>query len=270
MGKPKGKKREQSQQNQEESDKQYPNEDFPVDEEVTLPSQEHCTWLLNIIRLHAKEISSEQVAEFELKSQQQIHKLIQQIEDLKKELLVYKASMEDGEVLKLENAKKQRRIDSLEYENSKRQTEIHSLKLKIDQLEQRELESSMQIVGLPEAKDEKEDLKQFIKLTKDRLGVKIKSNNIVAMHRLGKKKDDGKARNIIVKFSDKRAKETVHVQRKKLIKSGSPEKSIFLNDSIKMGDITKDHEEQGLSRLSSRDTSIVSHLSNYEYFCESD
>ncbi len=58
MGKPKGKKKEHSETEplkQGNSDKQYPNEEFPVDEDIVLNSQEHCTWLLNIIRLHAKD-----------------------------------------------------------------------------------------------------------------------------------------------------------------------------------------------------------------------
>ncbi len=67
MGRPKGKGKKN------ETDSEGPKskavtpvaEEASGDEEVPIPSQEHCTWLLNIIRLHAKEISSAQLKEFE-------------------------------------------------------------------------------------------------------------------------------------------------------------------------------------------------------------
>ncbi len=143
------------------------------------------------------------------------------------------------------------------------------------------------------------------------------------MHRLEKRKDGGKARNVIIRFSDKHTKDAVHLQRKKLIKCGNPVNSIFLNDSlthhrqhllyaarrlvkerklftawskhgnilvkknegtnviqvqdhsdlmnIKLSDITSKQEEPELrGGLSSRDTSNVSHITDYEFFYESD
>ncbi len=128
--------------------------------------------------------------------------------------------------------KKERRIQRLEFENSKRQSEIHELKIMLDNLEQKDLDNRIQIVGLPETNDEKEDVKQLTKLTKDKLGVKIKSADIMNMHRLGKKKSDEKARNVIIEFKDKQTRETIYQQRKKLIKNRNAAGSIYLNDSL--------------------------------------
>ncbi len=299
------------------------NEETSGDEEaVPIPSQEHCTWLLNIIRLHAKEISLEQLKEFE---NNQVCNLRQQVQKLQKEVSEVMSSVEEIEYLKSENMKKQRRIERLEYENSKRQSEIRDLKLMLDELQQKDLGQSIQIVGLPETNDAKEDVKQLAKLTKDKLGIKIKQADIVDMHRLGKRKSDDKARNVVIKFREKQTRENIYAQRKKLIKNKNAAGSIYLNDSltlhrqqllyqarqlvksrklfaawsqqgnilvkksehskiiqisdnsdllsIKLGDLEQEEAEDRNSRQlssASRGSSIQSHLSDYQYYCDSD
>ncbi len=177
----------------------------------------------------------------------------------------------------------------------------------------------IQIVGLPEVNDDTDDVKQFVKLTKDKLGVKIKPTE-VTMYRLGKRKSD-KARNAIIRFKEKQTRENVYNKRKNLIKPGNQTSSIYLNDSLtphrqqllfaarkmvkahrlfaawsQQGNIlirkderskviqVKDNldlrqlkietqrndEDKKSSGMPSRDTSIVSHLSDYEYYCDSD
>ncbi len=153
------------------------------------------------------------------------------IDSLKKDLQAVQSSAEEMEFLKLDNIKKQKRIERLEYENAKRQSEIHSLKMQLDDTQQKDLEQCIQIVGLPEASSDKEDAKELSKLAKTKLGVKFKPSDIIQMYRLGKKKDD-KVRNAVIKFKDKETREKIYSQRKRLIKPGEPSSSVYLNDSL--------------------------------------
>ena len=226
MGRPKGKKKEQSIAENSNNEKDEAGTS-PVGENIELPGQEHCTWLLNVIRLHAKEISTEQLKEFE---QNQVSNLTHQLENLKKELQLVKAVVEDIEYLKSVNVKQQRKIERLEYENTKRQSEIHDLKMKLDAVQQKDLEKCIQIVGLPEASNDSDDVKQVTKLAKDKLGVKLKSSDVKMQH-LGKKKNS-KTRNVIIELKDKQTRENIYNQRKKLIKPGNVNRSIYLNDSL--------------------------------------
>ncbi len=89
----------------------------------------------------------------------------------------------------------------------------------------------MQIVGLPESKDEGDDTKQLTKLLKEKTGLKIKVSDVVEMRRLGKK-NEIKTRNVIATFREKEIREKIYKERKKLIIPGNPTKSIYLNDSL--------------------------------------
>ncbi len=197
-------------------------DDQDEDVRALLPSQEHCSWLVNIIRIHSKKMAKELLEEHE---QRQVNLLTQQISALEKKLIDV-----EGEValLRSDNSKKQRRIERLEYANSNRQSEISDLKIKLDDFEQNDYDLSMQIIGLPENKDGNEDIKQFTKVIKDKTGIKIKSTEIVEFKRMGKK-NDTKVRNAIVTFKDKQCRQKVYDERKKLIKQGNPAKSIYLN-----------------------------------------
>ncbi len=143
------------------------------------------------------------------------------------------------------------------------------------------------------------------------------------MHRLGKKNNGARTRNVIIKLKDKQTRENISEQRKKLIKTGKPSESIYLNDALtphrqqllftarkllkskkifaawsQQGNILVRKEESSKitqvrdncdllefkfkepehvnpdqnSMLSSmsRMTSLVSHLSDYQYYCDSD
>ena len=88
----------------------------------------------------------------------------------------------------------------------------------------------MQVVGLPDNSDE-DDLKQFLKIAKDKLGIKLKANDIETMSRLGKRTSE-KTRNLNVTFKDKSTREQVYQQRKKLIQEKKPSRSIYINDRL--------------------------------------
>ncbi len=90
----------------------------------------------------------------------------------------------------------------------------------------------MQIVGLPDnVNDPEEELKQLVKMSKEKLGIKLKASDISTISRLGKKRD-GKTRNVNVTFKDKTLREKVYQQRKKLITHQNGSKNIYINDCL--------------------------------------
>ncbi len=125
-------------------------------------------WFRNIIRAQSKLVMQESIMQEVQKVtsnfQQQLKEAMGMIQKLKSEV----------ETLQLENAKKQRRIVRLEHENSKRHSENHNLKLQLDKYEQDKYEPCIQVVGLEESNDEKNDIKQLVKVVNKKTGVKIK------------------------------------------------------------------------------------------------
>ncbi len=71
--------------------------------------------------------------------------------------------------------KKHRRLERLEHECSQKDHQIKTLKLQLDELHQQTHDHSLQVVGLPEAESSTDDMKQFIKLSKEKLHIKLKS-----------------------------------------------------------------------------------------------
>ena len=232
---PRGKERKKKTETEpqlEEEDAHSNDPDFiegvnDQEEEIRaqLPSQEHCHWLVNIIQIHSRKIAKELLREHEKTHQQQTS---HELDTLKKKI----HDMElEVEILKSDILKKQRRIERLEYVNSKRETETRNLTSKLDDFEQGNYDQYIQVVGLPENKDETDDVKQFTKMVKEKTGVKIKPTDIVEMKRMGKKKDS-KARNVTVKFKDIQSRQKIYDERKKLIKPGNPSQSLYLNDYL--------------------------------------
>ncbi len=171
-------------------------------------------------------------------------------------------------------------------------------------------------MGLPENKDESEDIKQLTKVFKEKAGMKIKSSDVVEMRRMGKK-NQTKTRNIILKFKDKETREKIYAERRKLVQVGSPTKSVYLNDCLthhrqqllysarqlvkgkklyaawsQHGNVLvrktesskiiqvldnsylmlvkTDESDVELTGQSEDSISQMTHLSNYEYYCDSD
>ncbi len=99
----------------------------------------------------------------------------------------------------------------------------------MDSFEQDRHKSSIQIVGLAETED---DSKAILKLSKDKLGIKLKSADIEDITRLGKKQNSGQPRSIVVKFRSEGTRNQVYDNRKKLISSSNPKRNIYINDKL--------------------------------------
>ncbi len=241
-GKRKGKKASPAQKEAPSASNQVqlanPNEESEVEFESiekTLEeslSYESLTWMRHVIRVQAAEVVKtilKQEKETNDELQENSHKeMTTQLGELQKKLLKIQ---EDVDMLQTENARQHRLIERLEHKNYEKQSEINKLKNKLDEIDQEGHSLSMQIVGFAENKDEGDDIKQFTKLLKEKTGVKIKPTDVTEMKRLGKR-NDVKSRNVIARFKDKETRQKIYKERKKLIQSGSPNKSVYLNDAL--------------------------------------
>ncbi len=124
-----------------------------------------------------------------------------------------------------------RRIERLELENNQKECQIKTIKLQVDESQQQGYDHCLQLVGLPKSKDESDDTKQIIKLTKDKLGIKIKSTDLEEVKRLGKKRDT-KTRNVDLKFKDKSLRDKIFECRKKSIIDSNPKNNVYINDKL--------------------------------------
>ncbi len=130
-----------------------------------------------------------------------------------------------------DNAKKQRRIERLEYTINQKEAKINKLNTTIDELEQKHYAKEMQIVGVPESESDEEDIKKVLNLAKAKMGQKLKKTDVEDIHRLGKKSEK-KTRNVIVKFKEKNVRDAFYLNRKKLIRTNDTKNSIYINDHL--------------------------------------
>ena len=112
-------------------------------------------------------------------------------------------------------------------------TKIDELLTKEDNIEQQNYikDVLVQIAGLSESREDKDDLKNVLKLAKDKLGTKLKSSDIKSVHCLGKKSQNN-CRDLIVSFSDLSLRETFYQKRKNVAADKDPKKNIYVNDRI--------------------------------------
>ncbi len=140
--------------------------------------------------------------------------------------------------LKEEVATCKQEIEKLRYSRdginrtlSKKSTEIDKLKHTIDNIDQKQREARVRIVGIPEEEGENLE-KKLLKLGKNALGLKkLKATDVKSIHRSGKKKET-KCRDVIVQFADKEIKDNFQKEKKKLSTCDNPQKRIFINDDL--------------------------------------
>ena len=140
--------------------------------------------------------------------------------------------------LKEEVATCKQEIEKLRYSKdginralSKKSSEIDKLKQTIDNIDQKQREARVRIVGIPEEEGENLE-KKLLKLGKNALGLKkLKATDVKSIHRSGKKKET-KCRDVIVQFADKEIKDNFQKEKKKLSTCDNPQKRIFINDDL--------------------------------------
>ncbi len=129
----------------------------------------------------------------------------------------------NSEFTKLKELERRERL-RLETTLHEKLQKVQDLNTKMDSFEQNGYKSSIQMVGLTETED---DCKAILKLSKEKLGIKLKSADIEDVTRLGKKQKSGHPRNIVVKFRNECTRNQVYGKRKKLMTSSDPKKHLY-------------------------------------------
>ena len=193
---------------------------------------EQTQWIMGVIRNYAERIIDEKLVQD--KTESTMKKIISE-EITKRAVTLHQEQGTKQEIKKLRQSvetlesvimQMKRKVERLELSNVQKDNKIKDLKLKLDNFEQQGFDHSLQIVGMPEGRDEDDDMKQVIKMSKT-LGIKVKTSDIENMTRLGKKKEH-KTRNIIVKLRDKSTRDRMFEQRKRLLKDPNPSKMCTL------------------------------------------
>ncbi len=196
-------------------------------EEVTIVTNEQTLWLRNVIRAQAKDILQDMMDEKwnQIENNTTIQQMVKTL--VKSEIgeLAEKVSN-----LTRECQKKQRQLERLEHECCQKDHQIKSLRLQLDELHQQTHDHSLQVVGLPEVESVADEMKQIIKLSKEKLHIKLKSGDF-EVTRLGKKKET-KTRNTLLKFKDKSLRDKIFEHRKKTATNSSPSENIYFNDQL--------------------------------------
>ncbi len=230
---PKSKKRssepkevEKTKQSPEEEPQNEPQEESQ--EETPFVTNDRVLWLRNVIRAQARDILQEMLDTKwnKLEDDNNFQHCLKGMIKSETASLIEKLN-ELSEVCK----KKQRRIEKLEHENCQKNSEIKSLQLQLDRVQQERYDHYLQLVGLPEGKDKNDDVKQIVKLSKEKLGIKLKSSDLKEVTRLGKK-NEAKTRNVLVKFQDKALRDKIYESRKKSITNPDPKKNTYINDQL--------------------------------------
>ncbi len=204
-------------------------DDLEDDVREQLPSQEHCTWLLNIIQIHAKKIAKEVLKEHETSVVAQLKQEVYNLKTTNEEMQtkLHECQQEIGKL--------KRSREGINRELARKTEVIEKLREQLDAVDQKQREARVRLAGISE--EEGENLTQkVLKLAKNKLKIKnLKERDIVQIHRSGKQKPS-KSRDIIVQFESKVARDQFHGARKKLhdVSNSNSQtyKHVYINDDL--------------------------------------
>ncbi len=135
------------------------------------------------------------------------------------------------EALKKENLKMTRSLDKMKFHLNCKDAKLEEMKLKLDQVEQNQYDRNVRVVGMPEQKDEINDLESIQKMAKTAFAMNVEKNDVVEVYRLGKVTERKKIRDLIVKFRKKSTRDQFYNSRKRLMhKEEQP--NVFINDHL--------------------------------------
>ncbi len=184
--------------------------------------ENHMTWFRTIIRAQATDVMKGIIAE------EVQHHMKDAITIIKRQVTELETKISK---LEEQNLKKERLLKRMEFESQKDKKKIDDLTSTLDELQQDRLRTSVQIVGLPESSKQEEDVKKIVKVAHDKLGMKLKKHDLLEVYRLGKK-TEGKTRDVVVKFEEKKARDQFYQNRKKAAPHKDPSKNIYVNDQL--------------------------------------
>ncbi len=186
-----------------------------------LPNQDHCTWLLNIIQIHARKMAKELLEEHK---RSEFLQLKEEFDSLKRNY------QKDIDEITKRDEMKTRQIERLQQELHLKDTKLQEMLIKVDSIEQEQYENDVQLVGLPELQEDMDDVTKVLKLANEKMGLNILESEIMDTTRLGKRKH--KPRDLLVKFKTKQLREAFYDRRKKTASSKKISQNVYINDRL--------------------------------------
>ena len=119
-------------------------------------------------------------------------------------------------------------IQSLQKENRGLKARVELLEAKVDAAEQYSRRNCLRIAGVPENQSENTDV-YVIDLTRA-IDAEVTLGDIERSHRVGKRRDSGRPRDIIVKFSSYRTRRKVYGARTKTKDNGY--RGVYINEDL--------------------------------------
>lgn len=119
-------------------------------------------------------------------------------------------------------------IQSLQKENRGLKARVELLEAKVDAAEQYSRRNCLRIAGVPENQSENTDV-YVIDLTRA-IDAEVTLDDIERSHRVGKRRDSGRPRDIIVKFSSYRTRRKVYGARTKTKDNGY--RGVYINEDL--------------------------------------
>ncbi len=162
-----------------------------------------------------------------------IKKLQQEVEDLKsiKEEVNQLKMQEHLAAIRDDIKRLKYSRDGINKDLCKKDAMMKKIKIELDRVDQKQRETRLRIVGVPE-EDGEEVMEKITRMAKKKLGIKtFKEDDVELTHRSGKKKQR-KTRDIIVQFRTKAIKDQFQEQRKKLYDATNTEDRVYLNDDL--------------------------------------
>lgn len=180
--------------------------------------------MLTVIREENKKQNKELEAELG-KSVNMCH---ENIEDLKHTIEIQTEAINRYE----------KKVDELLGENAMLKKQIKVLEIGLDESEQYSRTNCIDINGVPDK--ENENVLDEVKKVGVALGINITDDMVDACHRLGKKREDGNPRGIVVKFTRRVVKEEILQKRRvkrnlnttHIGEKNSPGEVIYINESL--------------------------------------
>ncbi len=203
-------------------------DDLEEDIRAELPDQEHCTWFLNIIKIHSKNIAEQLLDEHKTSLKNEIRVIketnAREIDSLKRKI----------EGLQRSDAQKNNEnneIERLQKEVRRNKEKVQETLVTVDNIELMKYINDVQLVGLPEPNDETSDLNQVLKLAREKMGQQLEDGDVRQIIRLGRKSEKN-PRDLIVTFKTNQVRETFFNNRKKTASSKTIRDNVYVNDRL--------------------------------------
>ncbi len=133
--------------------------------------------------------------------------------------------------VKTENKKLRRKLEKFDFQLECRAEKDEELKIKVDEIEQKQLGRNVRIVGLPEDHEGNSDLVNIQKLARKEMEIDISKSDITDIYRVGKKTEKKKQRDVIIKFKQKSVRDQFYQGRKKMIHKQDQDQ-IYINEHL--------------------------------------